>query len=196
MTIIMLSINSSPAFSTESEYLKLLKYEYNNRAFSLLANEKAAKSHKGTPAGDFFSAYHRLEVFNSSVYTAMQTPLNYKHKVNWWTRFRAGSIGFILSLTPTSLVQVDRIIERIVIPYLPKLERLKTLSAPENEVFFLYILTQEKIQLEAALATSNGSWQAGTDVLTQFVEHHEKQCQLTIRCESGEGKDTQPMSRI
>ncbi len=171
---VFLLINSNQLVAENEEYLELLKYEYNNRDFALHSNQKAAKSHAGTPTGDYFLAYAELEAFNQKIFSAMQSPLGYQHKTSLWTRVRAGSVGLALGLTPTRWVKVDKIMKRIVLPYLPKLKRLKELSPPKHIAFFNYVIEQEELQLQAALATADGNWQAGSTILKQFVAQQDE----------------------
>jgi len=57
----------------------------------------------------------------------------------------------------------------MVIPYLPKLEEMRSLSDPEHRLFFDYVLAQEHAQLEASQAVVDWEWQDGADVLQAFL---------------------------
>lgn len=101
---ITIMVMTMPINAAESEdqslYLKLLKYEYDNRTFAYLGMEKAAHVLKDEPAGVFFyQAYYDLEVVNQQIYKRSAIALNFDYKPSWVTKFRGHVIlGPFLSL--------------------------------------------------------------------------------------------------
>jgi len=163
-------VMTMPINAAESEdqslYLKLLKYEYDNRTFAYLGMEKAAHVLKDEPAGVFYQAYYDLEVVNQQIYKRSAIALNFDYKPSWFTKFRGHAGGFaayFITFSPESLI-------KIIAPYIPKLEQLRDLADPRYQSFFAYIVAQEKAQLEASQMAKAEGWEQGAKVLRAFVD--------------------------
>ena len=163
-------VMTMPINAAESEdqslYLKLLKYEYDNRTFAYLGMEKAAHVLKDEPAGVFYQAYYDLEVVNQQIYKRSAVALNFDYKASWFTKFRGHAGGFaahFITFSPESLI-------KIIVPYIPKLEQLRDLADPRYQSFFAYIVAQEKAQLEASQIAKAEGWEQGAKVLRAFVD--------------------------
>ena len=166
-TIMVMTIPINAAESEDqSLYLKLLKYEYDNRTFAYLGMKKAAHVLKDEPAGVFYQAYYDLEVVNQQIYKRSAVALNFDYKASWFTKFRGHAGGFaahFITFSPESLI-------KIIVPYIPKLEQLRDLADPRYQSFFAYIVAQEKTQLEASQIAKAGGWEQGAKVLRAFVD--------------------------
>ena len=167
---ITIMVMTMPINAAESEdqslYLKLLKYEYDNRTFAYLGMEKAAHVLKDEPAGVFYQAYYDLEVVNQQIYKRSAVALNFDYKASWFTKFRGHAGGFaayFITFSPESLI-------KIIAPYIPKLEQLRDLADPRYQSFFAYIVAQEKAQLEASQMAKAEGWEQGAKVLRAFVD--------------------------
>ena len=167
---ITIMVMTMPINAAESEdqslYLKLLKYEYDNRTFAYLGMEKAAHVLKDEPAGVFYQAYYDLEVVNQQIYKRSAIALNFDYKASWFTKFRGHAGGFaayFITFSPESLI-------KIIAPYIPKLEQLRDLADPRYQSFFAYIVAQEKAQLEASQIAKAEGWEQGAKVLRAFVD--------------------------
>jgi hypothetical protein len=163
-------VMTMPLNAAESEdqslYLKLLKYEYDNRTFAYLGMKKAAHVLKDEPAGVFYQAYYDLEVVNQQIYKRSAVALNFDYKASWFTKFRGHAGGFaahFITFSPESLI-------KIIVPYIPKLEQLRDLADPRYQSFFAYIVAQEKTQLEASQIAKAEGWEQGAKVLRAFVD--------------------------
>ena len=163
-------VMTMPINAAESEdqslYLKLLKYEYDNRTFAYLGMEKAAHVLKDEPAGVFYQAYYDLEVVNQQIYKRSAVALNFDYKASWFTKFRGHAGGFaahFITFSPESLI-------KIIVPYIPKLEQLRDLADPRYQSFFAYIVAQERAQLEASQIAKAEGWEQGAKVLRAFVD--------------------------
>lgn len=163
-------VMTMPLNAAESEdqslYLKLLKYEYDNRTFAYLGMGKAAHVLKDEPAGVFYQAYYDLEVVNQQIYKRSAVALNFDYKASWFTKFRGHAGGFaayFITFSPESLI-------KIIAPYIPKLEQLRDLADPRYQSFFAYIVAQEKAQLEASQMAKAEGWEQGAKVLRAFVD--------------------------
>ena len=162
-------VMTMPLNAAESEdqslYLKLLKYEYDNRTFAYLGMGKAAHVLKDEPAGVFYQAYYDLEVVNQQIYKRSAVALNFDYKASWFTKFRGHAGGFaayFITFSPESLI-------KIIAPYIPKLEQLRDLSATRNQLFFDYVVAQEQAQLQASQIAKKEGWEQGAKVLRGFV---------------------------
>ena len=166
-TIMVMTIPINAAESEDqSLYLKLLKYEYDNRTFAYLGMKKAAHVLKDEPAGVFYQAYYDLEVVNQQIYKRSAVALNFDYKASWFTKFRGHAGGFaahFITFSPESLI-------KIIVPYIPKLEQLRDLADPRYQSFFAYIVAQEKAQLEASQIAKAEGWEQGAKVLRAFVD--------------------------
>ena len=166
-TIMVMTIPINAAESEDqSLYLKLLKYEYDNRTFAYLGMKKAAHVLKDEPAGVFYQAYYDLEVVNQQIYKRSAVALNFDYKASWFTKFRGYAGGFaahFITFSPESLI-------KIIVPYIPKLEQLRDLADPRYQSFFAYIVAQEKTQLEASQIAKAEGWEQGAKVLRAFVD--------------------------
>ena len=163
-------VMTMPLNAAESEdqslYLKLLKYEYDNRTFAYLGMKKAAHVLKDEPAGVFYQAYYDLEMVNQQIYKRSAVALNFDYKASWFTKFRGHAGGFaahFITFSPESLI-------KIIVPYVPKLEQLRDLADPRYQSFFAYIVAQEKAQLEASQIAKAEGWEQGAKVLRAFVD--------------------------
>lgn len=163
-------VMTMPINAAESEdqslYLKLLKYEYDNRTFAYLGMKKAAHVLKDEPAGVFYQAYYDLEVVNQQIYKRSAVALNFDYKASWFTKFRGHAGGFaahFITFSPESLI-------KILVPYIPKLEQLRDLADPRYQSFFAYIVAQERAQLEASQIAKAEGWEQGAKVLRAFVD--------------------------
>ena len=166
-TIMVMTIPINAAESEDqSLYLKLLKYEYDNRTFAYLGMKKAAHVLKDEPAGVFYQAYYDLEVVNQQIYKRSAVALNFDYKASWFTKFRGHAGGFaahFITFSPESLI-------KIIVPYIPKLEQLRDLADPRYQSFFAYIVAQEKTQLGASQIAKAEGWEQGAKVLRAFVD--------------------------
>ena len=163
--VITMPINAAES-EDQSLYLKLLKYEYDNRTFAYLGLEKAAYVLKDEPAGVFYQAYYDLEVVNQQIYKRSAVALNFDYKASWFTKFRGHAGGFaahFITFSPESLI-------KIIVPYIPKLEQLRDLADPRYQSFFAYIVAQERAQLEASQIAKAEGWEQGAKVLRAFVD--------------------------
>ena len=163
-------VMTMPLNAAESEdqslYLKLLKYEYDNRTFAYLGMKKAAHVLKDEPAGVFYQAYYDLEMVNQQIYKRSAVALNFDYKASWFTKFRGHAGGFaahFITFSPESLI-------KIIVPYIPKLKQLRDLADPRYQSFFAYIVAQEKTQLEASQIAKAEGWEQGAKVLRAFVD--------------------------
>jgi hypothetical protein len=94
----------------------------------------------------------------------MKEELDVDYQVNWFVGMGVKAIGYLGWRFLDAQWFVD-----MVIPYLPKLEEMRTLSDPQHRLFFDYVVAQEEVQLAASLAVVDGSWQVGADLIQYFL---------------------------
>ena len=160
---ITMPINSEELNQNEI-YFNHLEYEYGNRARTYIGMEVAARASRDSDRGPFFQAYYEMEVLNQEIYGHMKEELDVDYQVNWFVGMGLKAIGYLGWRFLDAQWFVD-----IVIPYLPKLEEMRSLSDPQYRLFFDYVVAQEEVQLAASQAVVDGSWQDGADLIQAFL---------------------------
>jgi hypothetical protein len=145
-------------------YFNHLEYEYGNRARTYIGMEVAAKASRDSDRGPFFQAYYEMEVLNREIYGHMKEELDVDYQVNWFVGMGLKATGYLGWRFLDAQWFVD-----IVIPYLPKLEEMRSLSDPQHRLFFDYVVAQEEVQLAASQAVVDGNWQDGADLIQAFL---------------------------
>ena len=157
-----------PATSGESNqqeiYFNHLEYEYGNRARTYIGMEVAAKASSDSDRGPFFQAYYEMETLNREIYGHMKGELDVDYQVNWFVGMGVKAIGYLGWRFLNAQWFVD-----MVVPYLPKLEEMRSLSDPQHRLFFDYVIAQEEVQLAASQAVVDGTWQDGADLIQDFL---------------------------
>ena len=145
-------------------YFNHLEYEYGNRARTYIGMKAAAKASRDSERAPFFQAYYEMEVLNQQIYGHMKEELGVDYQVNWFIDMCLKAIGYLGWRFLDAQWFVD-----IVIPYLPKLEEMRSLSDPQHRQFFDYVIAQEEVQLAASQAVVDGTWQDGADLIQGFL---------------------------
>lgn len=112
---------------------------------------KAAKLSARSDRGSFYQAYYELEQVNQEIYGDMKSELGVDYRPNWFMRTGLN----IFTHLGWRFVSVQQL-EDIIVPYIPKLKEMETLSSPEHKPFFYYVVLQEQAQLEASRAALQG----------------------------------------
>ena len=149
-------------------YFKHLKYEYGNRGRTFIGMGVAAKHSTGSDRGEFFQAYYEMEIINQKILNHMKGELGVDYHANWFVRSGLNVLSYLgwRFVSPQQLIDV-------IIPYIPKLQEMESLSKPEHKPFFAYIVAQEQAQLEASEAAKENSWDSGAKVFKDFLPHAE-----------------------
>ena len=167
VTLLLLAMTmpaTSEAQNQHEIYFNHLEYEYGNRARTYIGMEVAARASRGSDRGPFFQAYYEMEVLNREIYGHMKAKLGVDYQVNWFVGIGLKAIGYLGWRFLDAQWFVD-----IVIPYLPKLEEMRSLSDPQHRLFFDYVVAQEEVQLAASQAVVDGTWQDGADLIQAFL---------------------------
>ena len=167
VTLALLAI-TMPVTSEEPNqheiYFSHLEYEYGNRARTYIGMEVAAKASSDSDSGPFFQAYYEMEKLNREIYGHMKGELDVDYQVNWFVGMGVKAIGYLGWRFLDAQWFVD-----MVVPYLPKLEEMRSLSDPQHRLFFDYVIAQEEVQLAASQAVVDGTWQDGADLIQAFL---------------------------
>ena len=167
VTLSLIAI-TMPATSEEPNqheiYFGHLEYEYGNRARTYIGMEVAAKASSDSDRGPFFQAYYEMETLNQEIYGHMKGELDVDYQVNWFVGMGVEAIAYLGWRFLDAQWFVD-----MVVPYLPKLEEMRSLSDPQHRLFFDYVIAQEEVQLAASQAVVDGSWRDGADLIQAFL---------------------------
>lgn len=170
--------NKNPSQRTKQQneiYLQHLKYEYGNRGRTFIGMSKAAKYAAGSDLENFFQAYYEMEIINQKILNHMKDELEVDYEANWFVRCGLNVMTYLgwRFVSPQQLID-------IIIPYIPKLEEMGSLSNPEHKLFFAYIVAQEKTQLDASRAAQQEGWDSGAKVFRDFLPQAEAELQRLL----------------
>ncbi|NIB42214.1 hypothetical protein HBA55_21585 [Pseudomaricurvus alkylphenolicus] len=157
---------------TESrrEFIDLLDYELQNRAFALKLMEAAVEKGSGNEALPFLKAYLALEKLNQRHFASVAKEYNLDMKPRWWTRTRTTLALLGTALLPeTSLKSVHK----ATVKYVAQLQRLESLSAEQHKRFFRYVVAQEQAQADAVGLVLAGDMEQGASLLNDFVQEYQ-----------------------
>ena len=150
----------------DSEFIALLDYEIQNRAFALMTMEALASADYDNLTKSFFEAYLALEKLNQSRFAPYAIKYQLSIKPRWWTKTRTQlGLWFNAFMPETYLSKIHQ----ATINYVAKLEKLQQLSPAEDSDFFAYVVAQEKVQAQATGMVLAGDAQRGAKLLQDFV---------------------------
>lgn len=163
--------------TSHEEFLSLLDYEAQNRAFAYHSVNRMAQKTATTESGPFWQAYADLESLNRQRYAPFLTKYDIAAEARWTTRLRGWAGGVVGGLFPETAMGI---MQRATVAYVPKLQRLAEI-APENpdslknaEVrkFFVFVIEQEEVQAKALRLFSEGQTTQAAAHIASFVNLH------------------------
>ncbi|MBV1933636.1 MAG: hypothetical protein KUG59_03020 [Parvibaculaceae bacterium] len=163
--------------TSHEEFLSLLDYEAQNRAFAYQSVNRMAKKTATEDTGPFWQAYADLEALNRQRYEPFLTKYDISAQARWTTRLRGWAGGVVGGFFPETAMGI---MQRATVAYVPELQRLAEI-APESsdnqknaEVakFFLFVVEQEEVQAEALLLFSEGQATQAAAHIASFVNLH------------------------
>ena len=140
--------------TSHEEFLSLLDYEAQNRAFAYQSVNRMAKKTATEETGPFWQAYADLEVLNRARYKPFLAKYDIAADARWTTRLRGWAGGVVGGLFPETAMGI---MQRATVAYVPKLQRLAKI-APEStdnlknaeaRKFFVFVVEQEEVQAVA-----------------------------------------------
>ena len=153
-----------PGFN--KEFIKLLDYEIQNRAFALESMKVAVEYGEGEEDLPFKKAYLALEQLNQKHFAPIAEKYRLEMAPRLWTRTRTQAGLWISALMPETALKV---IHSATLKYVTKLQELERLSKQEDKTFFCYVVAQEEVQATAVGLVLDGEIELATNMLNRFV---------------------------
>lgn len=160
--------------TSHEEFLSLLDYEAQNRAFAHQSVNRMARQTATEETGPFWQAYADLEALNRQRYKPFLAKYDVAADARWTTRLRGWAGGVVGGLFPETAMGI---MQRATVAYVPKLQRLaeiapQSLTNTEVKKFFVFVVEQEEIQAEALLLFSEGQTGPAAVHIASFVKLH------------------------
>lgn len=161
----------------QNDFLALLNYELQNRAFAYSAITELRQS-SSEQNSQFWESYYQLEAHNQIVYRNIALKYQLPMETSLATRFRVAAGNLFSAIFPeTSL----GLIRKATVSYIEQLERLRELSPKSDSDFAEYIVLQEKAQAEALTSLSQGQPEKATEILQGFFLKEQLKAQLNVQ---------------
>ena len=148
------------------EFIKLLDYEIQNRAFALESMKVAVEYGEGEEDLPFKKSYLALEQLNQKLFAPIAEKYQLDMAPRLWTRTRTQAGLWISALMPETALKV---IHSATLKYVTKLQELERLSKQEDKTFFCYVVAQEEVQAAAVGLVLDGEIELATNMLNRFV---------------------------
>ena len=163
--------------TSHEEFLSLLDYEAQNRAFAYQSVNRMAEKTAAEDTGPFWQAYADLEALNRQRYEPFLTKYDIAAEARWTTRLRGWAGGVVGGLFPETAMGI---MQRATVAYVPKLQRLAeiapessdNLKSAEARAFFVFVVEQEEVQAEALRLFSEGQATQAAAHIASFVNLH------------------------
>jgi len=148
------------------EFIKLLDYEIQNRAFALETMKVAVEKNEGAEELPFLKAYLALELLNQQRFVPIAEHYQLDMAPRLWTRTRT-QVGLLATalMPKTSL----KAIHAATLKYVAQLQKLERLSQPKDRAFFAYVVEQEEVQAAALGLVLEGKIELATAMLDSFI---------------------------
>lgn len=152
------------------QFLNGIHYELQNRAFALIAIARIANRLKGTQEYIFWSAYEKLEQFNTAHYFAYAEKLGLDATPSFLTKAKAS----LISSTPSFLLdELLKLVYAKTKVYLEDLKQVHALGADTDREFLDYMLAQEQVQIELMELAIKKQYREIPSKIEQFIQHYQ-----------------------
>lgn len=151
------------------QFLNGINYELQNRAFALSAITSIANRVQGTQEYIFWSAYEKLERFNTTHYFAYAEKFGLDATPSFLTKAKVS----LISSTPSFLL--DELLKLVYSKTKVYLEHLKQVHAQGTEAdgeFLDYMLAQEQVQIELMELAIKKQYRDIPSKIDQFIQHY------------------------
>lgn len=160
--------------TSHEEFLSLLNYEAQNRAFAFQSVNRMAQKTATEDTGPFWQAYADLEALNRRRYEPFLARYDIAAEARWTTRLRGWAAGVVGGLFPETSMGI---MQRATVAYVPKLQRLaeiapESLNKTEGKQFLVFVVEQEEVQAEALRLFSEGQTTQAAAHIASFVHLH------------------------
>jgi len=156
--------------SVNKEFIKLLDYEIQNRAFALESMRVAVEYGEGKDDLPFKKAYLALEQLNQQRFAPIAEKYQLDMAPRLWTRTRTQLGLGISALMPETALKA---IHSATLKYVAQLQKLERLSQPKDKAFFAYVVKQEEVQAAAVGLVLVGKIWLATKMLNSFVAENQ-----------------------
>lgn len=153
------------------QFIKLLTYEMQNRAFALNSVRRLVKDRVGEPDENMWAALFALEKLNQIKYQPVAEKYGISQDATFFTNTRTWLGRVFSSLFPKAAASI---IKDTIITYLEKLEELEELAASEDKFFFRYVVLQEQVQGQAYTLLTEGEAEQAAAVIEAFVVQYQE----------------------
>ncbi len=152
--------------SVNKEFIKLLDYEIQNRAFALETMKVAVEKSEGAEELPFLKAYLALELLNQQRFSPIAEQYQLDMAPRFWTRTRT-QVGLLATalMPKTSL----KAIHAATLKYVPVLQKMERLAQQKDKTFFAYVVEQEEVQAAAVGLVLDGKVWLAAKMLNSFV---------------------------
>jgi len=176
LAIILLPMLMNPVKAEEQEnvnpqFIKLLTYEIQNRAFALDSISNAVNARAGEPDEKVWSAYLSLEQLNLRKYKHVADKYAISQNATFLTNIKTWLGGVLSMLFPETALKGIR---DATIVYVKQLEELEALADSEDKSFFHYVVLQEKAQAQALTLFAEGEVEQAAAVMESFVVKYDE----------------------
>lgn len=148
------------------QFIKLLTYEIQNRAFALNSVGRFIEDRADEPDEKVWRSYFALEQLNRRKYRPVAEKFGIPQDATLITDARTWIGGVFFGLFPET---ATRIIRGATVSYVEKLEELERLAGSEDKEFFRYVVMQEKAQADALALLANGEAERAAAVIDAVV---------------------------
>ena len=166
--LVPLQIQAEDTLNNEmtQEFLDILEYEYDNRAFAYLITRRMVNVTSDPEAKEYWDQFLELEKQNLDIYRENAPAFSMNTEPGTWTKFRAFAVSTSLRIAPETIMK--KLWENTV-AYIPQLERMRQIGPETHREFFDYIVTQETVLADSVEFYLNGDTEKGASVLRDFL---------------------------
>lgn len=164
LSILCLVALARPAVALDSAYLAALDKELTNRAVALAVVPALAARHAGTVQGRFWLAYADLERAQVPRYQAEARRHGLGGPRSGGFKARASRVFSWLLETP-----FVNLLAGATADYLAELQAVPLPDDADSRAFWLYVIEQERAQVDALALASNADFEAAAARLAGFT---------------------------
>jgi len=157
---------SNTELERQSQFVKLLDYEIQNRAFALNTMQTFLAEKEGSSESQFWRAYLALEKLSRQKYQPVAATYKIDQEPRFFTRVKIFWGVRAMKWFPFISLKT---IHSATVKYIAKLKVLQALAKPDEADFFVYVVMQEKVQAESMGLMVSGEQQQAIELLSKFV---------------------------
>ncbi len=149
-------------------FMKLLKYEVNNRMLAFVSIKRLAIQEKGNPSGPFWQAYAELEDLNQKMYAPIAKKYGLSMEITTGVRITAAIWTGFSGLFPKFALKT---ISESTIKYVADLEEMERLAPDsDDKAFYRYVVEQEIVQSDGMVLVREEKEPEAARIMVDFVQ--------------------------